>query len=126
MFQKSISKHKKAYEYNLNNKVAYKNRVLRGDIMSSISNNEYKDRKLNLNLTELAYNKTFEEEMEEKRKVSIAEGYLEGLGVKVRTDMYGYYRNTYDILLDLGEYLDGKKEYNYSLLAACKKYFGDE
>ena len=94
--------------------------------MSSISNNEYKDRKLNLNLTELVYNKTFEEEMEEKRKVSIAEGYLEGLGVKVRTDMYGYYRNTYDILLDLGEYLDGKQEYNYSLLAACKKYFGDE
>ena len=94
--------------------------------MSSISSNEYKDRKLNLNLTELVYNKTFEEEMEEKRKVSIAEGYLEGLGVKVRTDMYGYYRNTYDILLDLGGYLDRKQEYNSLLLAACKKYLGEE
>ena len=59
--------------------------------------------------TSISYNKTFEEEMEEKRKVTIAEGYLEGLGVKVRTDMYGYYRNTYDILLDLGEYLSKKQ-----------------
>ena len=59
-------------------------------------------------LSELVYNKTFEEEVEEQRRVSIAEGYLEGLGIKVKTDMYGYYRNTYDILLDLGEYLSKK------------------
>lgn len=59
-----------------------------------------------LTATSLSYNKTFEEEMEEKRKVSIAECYLESLGVKVKTDMYDYYRHTYDILLDLGEYLD--------------------
>ena len=55
--------------------------------------------------TTITYTKTFEEEMEEKRKVSIAENYLEGLSIKVKTDMYGYYRHTYDILLDLGEYL---------------------
>lgn len=72
-----------------------------------ISSNEY-TRNFKVNFTELVYNKTFEEEMEEQRKVSIAEGYLEGLGVKVKTDMYGYYRNTYDILLDLGEYLSKK------------------
>lgn len=58
-----------------------------------------------LTATSLTYERTYEEEMEEQRKVSIAEGYLKGLGVKVKTDMYGYYRNTYDILLDLGEYL---------------------
>ena len=70
-----------------------------------ISGNEYKERSIKLNFDELTYNKTFEEEMEERRKVSIAESYLEGFGVKVKTDMYGYYRNTYNILLDLGEYL---------------------
>lgn len=59
-------------------------------------------------LGDLVYSKTSEEEMEEQRKASIAESYLESLGVKVRTDMYGYYRHTYDILLDLGEYLSKK------------------
>ena len=73
---------------------------------TSISTNTYTDRNYKLNLGELVYHKTFEEEMEEQRKVAIAEGYLEGLGVKVKTDMYGYYRHTYDVLLDLGEYLD--------------------
>ena len=56
----------------------------------------------------LSYSKTFEEEMEEARKVSLAEIYLEKLGVKVRTDIYGYYRPTYYILKDLGEYLSKK------------------
>lgn len=53
----------------------------------------------------LASSKTFEEELDEQRKVALAEGYLEGLGIKVKTDMYGYYRHAYDILRDLGEYL---------------------
>lgn len=53
----------------------------------------------------LTYSKTPEEEFEEQRRVSIAENYLESLGIKVKTDMYGYYRHTYDILLDLGKYL---------------------
>ena len=56
--------------------------------------------------TTLSYTKTFDEEMEEERKTLLATRYLESLGVKVKTDMYGYYRNTYDIILDLGEYLD--------------------
>lgn len=75
---------------------------------TSISTNTYTDRNYELDFGELVYNKTFEEEMEEQRKASVAEGYLTGLGVKVRTDMYGYYRHTYDILLDLGEYLSKK------------------
>lgn len=70
-----------------------------------ISSNVYAKKSYKL---DLIYNKTFEEEMEEKQKVAIAEGYLEGLGIKVKTDMYDYYRNTYDILLDLGEYLSKK------------------
>lgn len=76
-----------------------------------ISSNVYPKKSYKLTLGEisdLVYNKTFEEEMEEKQKVAIAECYLEGLGIKVKTDMYDYYRNTYDILLDLGEYLSKK------------------
>lgn len=53
----------------------------------------------------LTYSKTHEEEFEEQRMASLAENYLTSLGIKVRTDMYGYYRDTYDILLDLGKYL---------------------
>ena len=53
----------------------------------------------------LTYSKTPEEEFKEQRMVSFAENYVESLGIKVRTDMYGYYRHTYDILLDLGKYL---------------------
>lgn len=55
--------------------------------------------------TSLSYSKTPEEEFEERRKVLLAENYLESLGIKVKTDMYDFYRNTYDILLDLGKYL---------------------
>ena len=52
----------------------------------------------------LVYSKTFEEEMDEKKNVSLAESYLRSLGIVVKTD-YGYYQNTYDILNDLGDYL---------------------
>ncbi len=72
--------------------------------LANITSYEAANEKYNLD-SAITYSKTFEEEMEEQRKASIAEGYLEGLGIKVRTDMYGYYRHTYDILLDLGKYL---------------------
>ena len=58
---------------------------------------------------ELVYTKSFEQEMEEKQMVLAAELWLEGKGIKVKTDMYGYYRNTWDILKDLGEYLSKNK-----------------
>lgn len=90
-----------------------------------ISSNEYKDRKLNLNLDDLVYNKTYEEEMEEKRKIDLAISHLEGFGVEVKTE-YGYYRNIYNVLKDLGECLAKTQEYNSSLLTACRKYLGEE
>lgn len=68
--------------------------------------NEDKNTYLN---TELVYNKTPEEEFEEQQKVSLAECYLEGCGIEVKTK-YGYYRNTYDILLDFGKYLSKNKK----------------
>lgn len=52
----------------------------------------------------LTYNEAMNEELDRQQKVSSAVNYLEGLGIKVRTE-YGYYRNTYDVLRDLGEYL---------------------
>lgn len=52
----------------------------------------------------LEYTKTYEEEQEEQSRVATAEYYLKRFGVETKTD-YGYYRNTYDILKDLGEYL---------------------
>lgn len=55
--------------------------------------------------TKLEYTKTYEEEQEEQKLVATAEGWLENIGIKIKTDNYGYYRNTYDILKDLGEYL---------------------
>lgn len=54
--------------------------------------------------TKLEYTKTYEEEQEEQSRVATAEYYLKRFGVETKTD-YGYYRNTYDILKDLGEYL---------------------
>ena len=71
----------------------------------SISSNKYSDRSFKLNLGDLVYNKTFEEEMEEKRKMELAINHLEVLGVKVVSE-YGYYRNIYNVLKDLGECLD--------------------
>ena len=76
-----------------------------------ISSNTYIERNYKLDLTELAYSKTPEEEREEQLMVATAEGYLESLGIKVKID-YGYYRNTYDILKDLGEYLAKNNMYN--------------
>ena len=71
----------------------------------SISSNKYVERDLKFNLGDLAYNKTFEEEMEEKRKLDLAINHLEGLGVEVVSE-YGFYRNIYNVLKDLGECLD--------------------
>lgn len=53
----------------------------------------------------LSYSKSIEEEYEEQQNAFRAESYLKSLGIKVKTDMYDYYRNTYDILIDLGKYL---------------------
>ena len=73
----------------------------------SISGNKYLDQSFELNLGDLVYNKTFEEEMEEQRKIELAISHLEGLGVEV-VSKYGYYRNIYNVLKDLGECLDKK------------------
>ena len=59
--------------------------------------------------TSLVYSKTYEEEMEEARKVSVAESYLTNMGVQIKTN-YGFYRDTYDILKDLGEILSKQKK----------------
>ena len=68
--------------------------------------NEYPNEKYEFKLdTSLAYNKTFEEEMEEQRKIELAISHLEGLGVEVKSE-YGFYRNIYNVLKDLGECLD--------------------
>ena len=75
----------------------------------SISNNKYSDRSFKANISELVYNKTFEEEMEEQRKMELAINYLESLGVEV-VSQYGYYRNIYNVLKDLGECLDKRKD----------------
>ena len=72
-----------------------------------ISNSEYSERSFKLNLGDLVYNKTFEEEMEEQRKIKLAINHLEGLGVEVESE-YGHYRNIYNVLKDLGECLDKK------------------
>lgn len=71
----------------------------------SISGNKYLDQSFKLNLGDLAYSKTFEEEMEEERKIALAISHLERLGVEVVSE-YGIYRNIYNVLKDLGECLD--------------------
>ena len=70
-----------------------------------ISSDKYLDRDLKIDLGDLKYSKTFEEEVDELRKINLVISHLENLGVKVKTE-YGYYRSSYDILKDLGEYLD--------------------
>ena len=57
----------------------------------------------------LEYNKTFEEEMEEQRKMNLAISHLEEFGVEV-VSKYGFYRNIYNVLKDLGECLDKKQK----------------
>ena len=71
----------------------------------SISSDKYLDRSFKMNLEDLVYSKTYEEEMEEKRKIKLAISHLEKLGVEV-VSKYGYYRNIYNVLKDLGECLD--------------------
>ena len=71
----------------------------------SISGNKYLDQRFKLNLGDLAYSKTFEEEMEEEQKIALAISHLERLGVEVVSE-YGFYRNIYNVLKDLGECLD--------------------
>lgn len=46
--------------------------------------------------------KSFEEEMAEEYNVQKVVDYLEKHGIQVKTE-YGYYRNTYSILKDIGE-----------------------
>lgn len=69
-----------------------------------IANNVYLDRNFKFDIGGLSYSKTAEEEMEEKRKVSLAVDYLRALGVNAVTED-GYYRASYNILNDLGESL---------------------
>ena len=62
-------------------------------------------------LIPLTSNETPENEFEVARNVSIAENYLEDrFGIKVKTK-YGDYRNTYNILKDLGEYLSKNSDH---------------
>lgn len=53
---------------------------------------------------ELVYNRSAEPETKEEQMALAAELWLEGRGITVKTD-YGYYRSTFDILKDFGEYL---------------------
>lgn len=75
-----------------------------------ISSNKYSERNYKIDFTKLEYSKTPEEEREEQLMAATAESYLESLGIKVKTE-YGYYRNTWDILKDFGEYLSKNNKY---------------
>jgi hypothetical protein len=76
-----------------------------------ISSNKYTGRNMRIDLTKLEYSKTPEEEREEQLMIATAEGYLESLGIKTKTE-YGYYRYTWDILKDFGEWLSKNNKYN--------------
>ena len=76
-----------------------------------ISSNTYTERNYKIDFTKLEYSKTPEEEMKEQASVALAESYLESLGIKVKTDMYGFYRDTYSILKDFGDYLSKNSIY---------------
>ena len=87
-----------------------------------ISSNTYTERNYKFDFTKLEYSKTPEQEREEQLMVATAEGYLENLGIKIKTE-YGYYRNTWDILKDFGEYLSKNNKYTLpadKLLGAVK------
>ena len=63
-------------------------------------------------MNELMYSKTHEQEFEENLNALVAEGYIKKTyGVSVTTDYV--YRNTFDILVDLGNYLVNIKKVNY-------------
>ena len=74
------------------------------------SSNTYTERNYKIDFTKLEYSKTPEQEREEQLMVATAESYLESLGIKIKTE-YGYYRNTWDILKDFGEYLYKNNKY---------------
>ena len=67
----------------------------------SISSNKYSNRNFKIDIDTLVYNKTYEEEQEELRKIELAISHLENLGVEV-VSKYGFYRNIYNVLKDLG------------------------
>ena len=74
-----------------------------------ISSNEH-TRNYKIDLTELVYSKTPEQEREEQLMAATARCYLESLGIKVSTK-YGHYRDTYDIMKDFGEWLSKNNKY---------------
>ena len=76
-----------------------------------ISSNTYTERNYKIDFTKLEYRKTPEQEREEQLMVATAQGYLESLGIKIKIE-YGYYRNTWDILKDFGEYLSKNNKYS--------------
>ena len=75
-----------------------------------ISSNTYTERNYKIDFTTLEYSKTTEQEREEQLMAATAEGYLESLGIKIKTE-YNYYRNTYDILKDFGKWLSENNKY---------------
>ena len=88
-----------------------------------ISSNEYSKKNYKIDLKaladlELIYNKSAEEETKEKQLAFTAELWLESHGILVKTD-YGYYRNTFDILKDFGEYLVKNDKIAINLLEAA-------
>lgn len=74
------------------------------------SSNTYAKRNYKLDFTKLEYSKTPEEEREEQLMAATARCYLESLGIQVSTE-YGYYRDTYYILKDFGEWLSKNNKY---------------
>jgi hypothetical protein len=80
-----------------------------------ISSNTY-DKNYKVDLLKLESIKNPEEDLREQELVNTAEGYLENLGIKIKTD-YGYYRYTYDILKDLGEYLTENNIYKVDTIS---------
>ena len=56
-------------------------------------------------MSDLIYSKTPEQEFEENLNALVAEEYLKRTYNVKTTTNYGYYRNTFDILKDLGSYL---------------------
>ena len=69
-----------------------------------ISSNVYSKKNYKLDLLDLTYSKTPEEMAAATAKVMTAEFWLNARGIELKTE-YGYYRNTWDILKDFGEYL---------------------
>ena len=66
-----------------------------------------------LSTTILGSTRSFEEELREQELLSLAERWLNQKGIATRTfpcESEQYIRHSYDILVDLGEYLDKHKE----------------